>query len=326
MEPNQGSPAHRRSRLSSRRANHSEKAISIRDSLVWELRQKGYCFREIGDFLGITKQRVSQIERRVNQLQIAFFQTFCDEQNMKELTSIRIRGRMPARFVSMAEFNRRLDALNEKYERAFLNILERHNRRLKLPSRKHCPPFKAPLFWKVWPCIERYSFKPFSYSGLIGDYPHLAREPLLAQLLSRLRKQRLLQSVGSVRVEGHNFPEILMIQATVEQYVRPSIERLVVRWSTGLLKFRHTYTPTLPSHSIDSFRESLMQLPTTHGRAAFEFPEVRFIEENASRPSLKRTSAARQHNSATGKSDRGTIDSDGARGSLPKSRHESQRY
>ena len=40
-------------------------ARNLRELLLWDLREEGYTFREIGELFGMTKQRASQLERKM---------------------------------------------------------------------------------------------------------------------------------------------------------------------------------------------------------------------------------------------------------------------
>jgi len=241
--------------------------LCVREWLIRDLRSKGYRFREIGELFGLTRQRVYQIERHEDRRA---------SKRSKRPRSRRILARRMAtgsrrRLVSVAEFNKRLGDLNARFEKQLLHILERRNRRPKFHFGRDHSPSTRTLFWKVWPCIERYAFEPFSFSNLVADYPRLAREPLLPQLLSRLRKQRLLKKVGLERTSGHNLPEVLMVEASIDEYVAPLVEKLVVRWSRKLMEFQRTYAPTHSIQAIDALRELLIESLLSRGMSR---PEI----------------------------------------------------
>ena len=241
--------------------------LCVRKWLISDLRRKGYRLREIGALLGLTRQRVYQIERRLVRRSAS--------KHPKAKKYLRTISRAPAadsmrRILSAVEYNKRLDELNQRYERQLQRILHVSYKRPRSHTAKSAPT----LFWKVWPCIERYGFRPFSFSHLISDHPALAREPLLAQLLSHLRKQRMLKKVGLERAPGHNLPEIIMVQASLEEYVAPIVEKLAARWSVKLSEFQRTYSETRPTLSIDALRESLIHNLNNRGMRALEIEDT----------------------------------------------------
>ena len=241
----------------------------VRTWLIRDLRRKGYRLREIGELLGLTKQRICQIERRLirNATPVRRKHTKGVGLTSGEAKPVSIR-----RAISVGEYNKRLDELNARYEKQLRHILQGRYRRPRFYS---ATTRSAPtLFSKAWPCIEQYAFEPFSYTKLISDHSRLAREPMLAQLLCRLRKQRILKKVGIERTAGHNLPEVIMVQTSIEEYVAPIVETLAARWSARLMEFQRTYAPTRPILPIDDLRESLIQHLTSRGMTALEIEDT----------------------------------------------------
>src|ERR1019366_2108041 len=176
-------------------------AKTLREQVVWNLREEGYRYREIAELLRITKQRVSQIERQLILRAIAS-KSKRDHLLDGNPKAVRWKAKSRVRRITFDDFARHLEALNGYYEPQLQRILNRGYNRQRFCTRAKSPV--STLFWKVWPLIE--------LSRLIGDFPSLAQQPYLPQLLSRLRRRGLLRKVGSVRIEGHNLPEILMAQ------------------------------------------------------------------------------------------------------------------
>ncbi len=248
-----------------------ERVESLRDRIVWDLRQQGYRFREIAELMGITKQRVSQIERRlIQRARSAPKKTRGLAAGPPRAIGKKEESRI--RSVTSEEFNRRLDALNRSYENQLNRILARGYNRQRIHTRGHHRA--STLFQKVWPLIELYELRPFSFSKLVGDFPSLARQPHLPQLLCRLRTRGQLRKLGSIRIEGHNLPEALIAEAPIEQYAAPCIEKLVVRWSRKLEQLRCSYSATRPAQSIQSLRQSLIQTLLDQGHPAVEIERV----------------------------------------------------
>ena len=232
-------------------------AKSLRELLLWDLREEGYTFREIGELFRMTKQRASQIERRmiVRASSRAFSRSSASPRQ-----HFNVRSDAPTiwiRSITRDEFEDRLNKINSLYEEQFSRIVERGYRRQR--SCKHRSGDQtASEFWRVWPLIEAYGKRPFCYSRLTTDFPQLANEPHLAQYLSRLRRTGLLEKVGTVRIEGYNRPEILMTQAPVEQHVTSAIERLVAKWSKQLRRLEQTRRPRRLRGSLDTTRSHLI--------------------------------------------------------------------
>jgi hypothetical protein len=185
---------------------------------------------------------------------------------------VRWKVERPVRTVTIDEFERRLDAVNGYYEPQLQRILKRGYNRQKICARVKNP--LATLFWKVWPLIETYELARFSYSRLIGDFPSLAEHPHLPQLLSRLRRKGLLRSVGSVRIEGQNLPEVLMAQTPIEQYLAPEIEKLVVKWIGKLEHVKSTYRANRIDCSMQSIRSQLIETLIEEGQSIREIEDV----------------------------------------------------
>jgi hypothetical protein len=196
-------------------------AKCLREKVIWNLREDGYSDREIADLLGITKQRVSQIERRL--ILRAETSRTGESRLMGGAKNLRWKAARPVRKVTDDDFARHLGVLNRYYQAQFQRILTRGYNRQK-PRHRTGNPATA-LFWKVWPSIEVYDHQPFSFSRLLKDFPTLAQQPHLPQLLARLRRKGLLRKVGSIRIDGQNLPEVLMAQTPWEEFVAPSIEK-----------------------------------------------------------------------------------------------------
>ena len=179
------------------------------------------------------------------------------------------------------DFAKRLNALNDYYEAQLQHILRRGYNRQRLHIRSGST--FSTLFWRAWPLIESYELKPFSFSKLIRDFPSLAQQLYLAQLLSHLRRRGLLRKVGSVRMEGHNLPEVVMAQTPIEEYTRPKVDKLAVRWSIKLEQFKCTYRPTRPNRSIRSLRKNLVQNLFDEGYSPFEIERVFSSKRNRPR-------------------------------------------
>jgi hypothetical protein len=232
------------------------KAKTLRERAVWDLREGGYRHREIGHVLGITRQRTSQIERDLVLRALASKSSrgHLDAGPTKTLhwpAKRRVRG------IAVDDFTRRLDAINERYEQQLRQILSNGYNRQKSSAR--VKDGESTLFWKVWPLVERYELKPFSFSSLVGDFPSLSEQSHLAQLLSRLRRRGVLKKVGSMRIQGQNLPEIMMTQIPIEQFVAPKIEKLVAKWIRKLEQLKSGYCPNRVDRSIQSIRNDLYQ-------------------------------------------------------------------
>src|SRR5208283_5807208 len=100
-----------------------QEAKSPRERLLWDLRQQGRCLREIAAMLGITRQRVSQIETRMIRRAVI------------SKSGLRNASAGPRRMVwkknvnyvrifTFHEFERRLDALNARFKARLRRILK----------------------------------------------------------------------------------------------------------------------------------------------------------------------------------------------------------
>jgi hypothetical protein len=207
----------------------------------------------------MTKQRVSQIERRM----------------ILRTTGRALKGRPPTkiacdlprvriRAITSEEFNARLENINRFYQEQFNRVVERGYKRQRR-SKQRSGAQATSEFWRVWPFIEAYEKRPFSFSKLLSDFPQLFYEPHLAQHLSHLRRTGLLQKVGMIKVKGHLHPEVLMAEAPVEQHVTAAIERLVTRWSEKLRRLELTRRPYRPNRSIELTRQWLIHRLITEG-------------------------------------------------------------
>ena len=224
-----------------------QEARSLRELLLWDLREQGYCLREIAGVLGITRQRVSQLEtgmiRRAVIAKSKAFNPILDPGKI-----VWKRNTSYVKLVTFQEFEKRVDALNARYEAHLKRILKRFYWRQMTWARHQ--PSPSTLFRKVWPLIERYQEKPFNFSKLIEDFPALAQEPHLSQLLSRLRRQGLLRKVGSVRKASHNLPEVLMARTSWKESAATEIEKLASVWSRKLLELEARYQSIRPNQAL----------------------------------------------------------------------------
>jgi hypothetical protein len=250
-----------------------ETARNLRELLLWDLKEEGYTFGELGELFGMSRQRASQIERKMIRRASARALTKTFQSSWPIAAAISKMSAVWIRPVTREEFDDRLASINKSFQEHFSRIIERGYKRQRLPNRDS-GSHTASEFWKVWPYVEAYQKRPFSYSKLIADFPQLTDQPHLAQLLSRLRRTGLLQKVGMVKVAGHNHPEILMAEAPVEQHVAPAIERLVARWSTRLRNLQVLRRPSRPSRSIDLTRRWLIEKLLGEGISAHEVEEV----------------------------------------------------
>jgi hypothetical protein len=240
-------------------------ARSLRELLLWDLREQGYCLREIAGVLGLTRQRVSQLEtgmiRRAVISKSRTFNPFLDPRKIawKRNTSY-------VKLVTFQEFEKRVDALNARYAAHLKRILKRfYWRQMTWTRHGPCP---STLFRKVWPLLERYQEKPFNFSKLIEDFPALAQEPYVSQLLSRLRRQGLLRKVGSVRKASHNLPEVLMVRTSWEESAETQIEKLASVWSRKLLELEARYQSIRPNQAL---RGHIREILRKQDRPTFDF-------------------------------------------------------
>jgi hypothetical protein len=274
-----GSPASTHSHLKTDRARSDASirlapsdvratARNLRELLLWDLREEGYTFRELGELFGMTKQRVSQIERKM----------------ILRTTGRALKGRPPTslvcelprvrlRAITSEQFDARLNSINRFYQEQFNRIVERGYKRQRR-SKQRSGAQATSEFWRVWPFIEAYQKQPFSFSKLLSDFPQLFYEPHLAQHLSRLRRTGLLQKVGMVKVKGRVRPEVLMAEAPVEQHVTAAIERLVARWSEKLRRLELTRRPYRPNRSIELTRQWLIHRLITEGIPRSQIDEI----------------------------------------------------
>ncbi len=224
-----------------------QEARSLRELLLWDLREQGYCLREIAGVLGITRQRVSQLETgMVRRAVISKSRTFNPLLDPGKI--VWKRNTSYVKLVTFQEFEKRVDALNARYEAHLKRVLKRFYWRQITWARKE--PSPSTLFRKVWPLIESYQEKPFNFSKLIEDFPALAQEPHLSQLLSRLRRQGLLRRVGSVRMVSHNLPEVLMARTSWKESAAMQIEKLALVWSRKLLELEARYQSIRPNQTL----------------------------------------------------------------------------
>ncbi len=220
-------------------------AKSPRERLLWDLRQQGCRLREIAETLGITRQRVSQIETRMIRRAVLLK----SEAGRANVDPRKIVWKKNASYVHLEthrDFERRLDALNARYEARLKRIVKRLHRWQKANL---LGPNPSSLFRKVWPLVESYRDKPFHFSKLSEDFPILARELHLPQLLSRLRRKGLLRRVGTVQLDGHNLPEVLMARTRLEESAATQIDKLATRWALKLRELESQYRSFRPAQS-----------------------------------------------------------------------------
>jgi hypothetical protein len=231
-------------------------AKNLRELLIWDLREEGYTFREIGELFSMTKQRASQIDRKLILRATAHSLKGTSAAPRPHLQSIRSTPTIWIRTITREEFEDRLARINQDFERQFAKIIERDYKRQRMPAREGAARERTE-FRRIWPYVEAYEKRPFSFSNLVADFPQLSGEPYLAQLLSRLRKTGLLQKVGMVTAVGHNHPEVLMVEAPIEQHAAAAIERLTAKWSAQLRRLQMLRRPNRPNRSIEASRQWL---------------------------------------------------------------------
>jgi len=248
-------------------------AQNLRELLLWDLREEGYTFREIGELFGMTKQRASQLERKMIYRASARAEQGRQPASRPKPKSLFNGPRNWLRAITKEEFEGQLARINHLYQQQFIRVVQRSYRRKHLPDR---PVGIGPVseFWRVWPFIETYQSQPFSYSRLVSDFPHLSNIPHLAQFLSRLRRTGLLRKVGAIKAPKHNLPEILMAEAPVEQHADAAVERLVSRWSDQLRRLQRTRRPYRPSRSLEVTRQYLIERFLEEGIPRKEVEEV----------------------------------------------------
>jgi len=246
-------------------------ARNLRELLLWDLREEGYTFREIGELFGMSRQRASQLERKMVR-RASGAKLKKRPQSLRPLPmAISNAPKMWIRTITKEDFEGRLARINRLYQEQFIRVVQRNY------NRKHPSELRAQAsseFWRVWPLIETYQKQPFSYSRLTADFPQLAGERHLAQFLNRLRRTGLLRKVGTLKVAGHNLPEVLMAEAPVELHVNGAIERLVERWSDQLLRLQATHRPNRPSRSIEFIRQYLIDRLIGEGISRSETEQV----------------------------------------------------
>jgi transcriptional regulator with XRE-family HTH domain len=247
--------------------------VNLRELLLWDLKEEGYTFREIGELFGMSRQRASQIERKMIARAGARALSKTPEAIRPRVNAV---CKVPAiwiRTITREEFDNRLASINRSFHAQFTRIIERGYNRQRLSGPAGAGQ-NAGEFWRIWPFIEAYEKRPFTFSQLVADFPQLSAEPHLAQSLSRLRRTGLLRKVKTVRVAGHNHPEVVMVEAPVEQHVAAAIERLVARWSARLRRLQVIRTPNRPSRSIELTRQWLITKLRGEGISPDEIEEV----------------------------------------------------
>jgi DNA-binding transcriptional ArsR family regulator len=244
-----------------------EEAESLRELLLLDLREQGYRLREIAGVLGLSRQRVNQIETRMIRRAV-MAKLYGANRNPGRI--VWKKNAAYVQFVTCYEFERRIEALNAFYEARFKQILRRLH---KCQQGKISPTRRLSLFGKAWPFIERYENEPFHFSKLIADFPVLAHQPHVSQLLSRLRREGLLRRVGSIRVENHNLPEVLMVRPRLEASASEQIEKLASMWARKLqeLQARYRDGSIRPNQSL---RNHICAILRNRSRPTFDFEKA----------------------------------------------------
>jgi hypothetical protein len=258
-------------------------AKNLRELLLWDLREEGYTFRELGELFRMTKQRASQIERRMILRATAPALNGTSAPLRPHLRSIRNTPTTWIRTITKEEFEDRLARINQDFERQFSKIIERDYKRQRVPGRKGIARERTE-FRTIWPYVEAYGKRPFSFSRLVADFPQLSREPHLAQLLSRLRSTGLLQKVGTVKAVGHNHPEVLMVEAPIERHAAAAIEKLTANWSARLRRLQMIRRPNRPNRSIEASRQWLTARLLGEGISLREIEEAFGTREASPEP------------------------------------------
>ena len=233
-----------------------QEAKSPRERLLWDLRQRGCCLREVAEMLGITRQRVSQIETRmIRRAVLSRSNAGSTKAGLRKI--VWKKNASYVHVLTFHEFERRRDALNARYAARLKRILKRLQRWKKADLLEPTP---SSLFRKVWPLVERYGDKPFHFSKLVDDFPVLAREPHLPQLLSRLRRKGLLRRVGTVQLDSHNLPEVLMARTRLEESAATQIDKLATQWALKLRELQFRYRSVNSDQSLhNQLREIVPQ-------------------------------------------------------------------
>ena len=248
-------------------------AKNLRELLLWDLREQGYTFREIGELFRMTKQRASQIERKMIVRATAHALKGTSAALRPQLQSVRNTPTTWIRTITREEFEDRLARINRDFERQFSRIIARDYKRQRHPSREGAAK-EHTEFRRIWPYVEAYGKRTFTFSKLLADFPQLSSEPYLAQLLSRLRKTGLLLKVGTVKAVGHNHPEVLMVEAPIERHAAAAIERLTAKWSASLRRLQMLRRPNRPNRSVEGSRQWLTDKLVGEGISLREIEEV----------------------------------------------------
>src|ERR1700722_16280661 len=157
-------------------------ARNLRELLLWALREEGYTFREIGELFGMTKQRASQLERKMILRAGARANQGQRQSSRLQPKSLFNGPRNWLRTITKEEFEGQLAKINHLYQQQFIRIVQRSYRRKHLSDRPDGAN-SASEFWRVWPFVETYQRQPFSYSRLVRDFSHLRKIPRLAQFV-----------------------------------------------------------------------------------------------------------------------------------------------
>ena len=213
----------------------SSREYKVRDLVLLELRRSGYPLSQIASLLGFSRQRAAQIYRRL-----------VHEASVNEEPSIaqgRATGgsseRASIHTVSTDDFSERLDRLNQHFESRVQRVLKHLYKRQLLNVRRNY--ISTTMFSRVWPYIERYQGKPFTFSQLVADHAELIEEKHLPQFLSRLRRNGVLANAGCLRFPGHNLPEVVMVERPRKETCSRFLEPLFVRWSHELRRLETRY-------------------------------------------------------------------------------------
>lgn len=237
-------------------------ARSFRERLLWDLRQQGYRLREVAELFGVTRQRISQMENDLIRRALFTKAELCDATPSHPRIAWK-KTVACAQVVTFDDFQRRVDAVNSQYEARLQNILKRFGGWRKADLLESS---QRTLFSKVWPIIQSYEGTPFSFSKLVADFPILAQETYLRQLLSRLRREGILRKVGLVREDHHNLPEVLMTRTPWEELASTHIEKLACEWQLRLQELQARFRPI---RSNQSLRKHMFEIIEHEGQSIF---------------------------------------------------------
>ena len=270
----------------------TSKARKVRDLVLLELKQNGFPLSEIATLLGFSRQRAAQIHRRLVGEGPATW-----EQLSSRGTSIgSLSRRATIHTVTTSDFAGRLERLNAYFESRVRRVLQHLYKRQLLNVRQNY--ISTTMFGRVWPLIERYRGKPFTFSQLVADHPELIEEKHLAQFLSRLRRKGVLANAGSLRFSGHNLPEVLMVERPREETCSRFLEALFSHWSRELQRLDARYK----IRDGQSLRRDLLAVIKEFGFSEIDLDTVlldRYVPTTRSRSGVAKKSAVRKMRTTT---------------------------